>query len=162
MPLVNSVLNLKHGHATTRNRSNEYKIWEHMKARCYRATGDHFEGYGARGITVCDRWLNGENGKTGFECFYEDMGPRPSKKHSINRKDNDGPYHPDNCSWATGKEQQRNTRGNRVVVVDGESMPLVVACERYGANYFLVHNRLSRGWPITRALVELPYGRAAA
>jgi hypothetical protein len=83
-----------------------------MKERCLRPLHKSFARYGGRGIKVCDRWLNGEGGKSGFECFLVDMGLRPSMNHSIDRyPDNDGNYEPGNCRWATTAEQHWNQRG---------------------------------------------------
>lgn len=91
--------------------TTEYRAWSNMICRCEYKNSSKFKYYGGRGITVCMRWRVGVRGKSGFECFYEDMGRRPSPKHSIDRyPDNDGNYTPGNCRWATQQQQLLNRR----------------------------------------------------
>ena len=97
--------------------TREYSVWKTMKARCNNPQSKNFVRYGARGITVCKRWA------TSFENFIADMGPRPSAKHSIERKDNSKGYTPENCCWATATAQARN-RGpakNKTIQIVGVS-----------------------------------------
>ena len=81
-----------------------YHTWHGMIDRCYNKENNNYKNYGERGVTVCDRWRNS------FENFVTDMGEKPSAKHSIDRRDNDGNYEPSNCRWATKNEQTSNTR----------------------------------------------------
>lgn len=94
----------KHGANTRGFTKPEWRAWQNIKKRCYYDKDVQYEGYGMRGITVCDRWLNS------FENFYADMGDRPSPKHSIDRIDTSGNYEPDNCKWSTASEQIINQR----------------------------------------------------
>jgi hypothetical protein len=99
-----------HGYSQT----PEYQIWRLMKRRCYNPKNKDYHNYGARGITVCERW------KDSPASFIEDMGQRPSAKHSIDRIDSNGNYEPSNCRWATMAEQQNNKR--TCVMINGLSM----------------------------------------
>lgn len=92
--------NATHGKSGT----PEYKIWKSMKARCSNPKAKHYDSYGGRGITVCDRWLDS------FENFLEDMGERPTSEHSIERLDVNGGYDLGNCKWLEFSFQARNKR----------------------------------------------------
>jgi len=120
--------------------SAEYHAWQRIKDRCGKPSHHKYKLYGGRGIKVCDRWL------VSFLNFWADMGPRPSLKHSIERIDNDGDYSPENCRWATRKEQARNTRRNRWVTFRGERVLLIDLAPRLGIKLPTLYWRLQHGW----------------
>jgi hypothetical protein len=86
--------------------SPEYRAWVHMKHRCLCKTGRQYADYGGRGITVDPAWMN-------FATFLADVGRKPSRKHSLDRRDNDKGYDKANCRWALPHEQQNNRRKRR-------------------------------------------------
>jgi predicted nucleic acid-binding Zn-ribbon protein len=136
-----SEVNTNHGQSN----SKEYRIWSHMKTRCYNLNSQYYHRYGGRGISVCDRWLNS------FENFYADMGECP-EGYSIDRIDNDKGYCPENCRWATRTEQQNNKSDNVVLTIYGKTMSLNDWCRDTGQNYMTVYGRLKRGWTPEEAI----------
>lgn len=133
------------------DRTSEYTIWVSMKSRCNPDTV-RSEWHGKRGITVCDRWLS-------FSNFLSDMGPRPSKKHSLDRINNDGDYCPENCRWATNSEQMHNRRDNVYLELHGDRKQLSEWVELTGLNRETIRTRLRKGWSEEAALTTPVYGR---
>ena len=129
--------------------SEEYRLWNGMKTRCYNENRDAYKNYGGRGIRVCDRWLDPENG---FLNFLEDMGERPYTDLSIDRIDVNGNYCPENCRWATLTEQSRNKRTNRNYTAFGKTQCLLDWAAEYCISYSTLRCRLAKGMPIEDAL----------
>jgi hypothetical protein len=133
-----------HGMFDTR----EYACWRNMISRCTLPGADRKKRYFHRGIKVCERWLGS------FESFYADMGPRPSDKHSIERKDNDGDYGPDHCEWAVRTKQTRNRNTSKLITHNGETHSLAEWAERLGFNYKTIFRRLSVGEDFASAIAR--------
>ncbi len=102
-----------HGHGKPNQHTRTYDTWMNMRQRCNNPKNTNYYKYGARGITVCDRWMKS------FVDFLADMGERP-KDHTLDRIDNNLGYFPENCKWATVKEQSRNTRRNKWYEFNGK------------------------------------------
>lgn len=121
-----------------KTRLSEYYIWNSMKQRCFNTNCNAYKDYGARGITMCDRWKV-------FENFYADMGERPSKKHSIDRIDNNSNYEPGNCRWATAKEQGCNRRNTLLLTFRGKAMTVAEFAQLCGRTTDSVYMALRKG-----------------
>lgn len=118
----------------------EYRCWQTMRLRCHEPSNPAYKDYGARGITVCDRWRDSP------ENFLADMGPKPSPAHELDRRDNDKGYSPDNCRWVTRSVNDRNRRSNRMIEYMGETHALAHWCERFGISGDTAWRRLAAGW----------------
>lgn len=116
--------------------TKEWRTWKGLKERCLRKEHKNYFQYGGRGIYVCDRWLKS------FENFYSDMGARPSPRHTIDRIDNDGPYSPENCRWATRQEQVDNQEKTKWVEYNGERKTISEWAKRLGMNRHTLWQRL--------------------
>lgn len=118
-----------------------------MKSRCTNPSNRQWADYGGRGITVCQRWADS------FEAFLEDMGPRPSAKHQIDRTNNDRGYEPGNCRWVLSKTNNSNKRSNRIIEFQGQARTLTEWARQIGIGEPTLWIRLSDlGWSVERAL----------
>jgi hypothetical protein len=128
----------------------EYAIYHGMLHRCYAPRCKEFHLYGGRGIAVCPRWL----GPGGFDRFFQDLGPRPFPRASINRLDNDGHYEPGNVVWADQRTQTRNKRNNHRLTHVGRTMALSAWAEKLGMLPGTLSRRLLKGWSVEDALTR--------
>lgn len=119
---------------------SEYNSWSGMKQRCYYKKHIDYHNYGGRGIFVCPEWSD-------FHKFYDDMGPKPSPEHSIERADTDGPYSKENCSWENREVQANNKRVCVYVTMNGKTQTLTQWCRELSINVYTVNKRINRsGW----------------
>lgn len=126
-----------------------YAVWQAMLQRCENPNAQSYENYGARGISVCEKWHK-------FEGFFADMGNRPSG-YSLDRIDNDGDYCKENCRWAVTKQQANNQRRNRCIDFNGERLTLSEWADRTGLGWSTIRNRLDQyGWSVEKALTTPP------
>lgn len=136
-----------HGHGTS-----EYYSWKHMKRRVLDEKNPCYKDYGGRGITICSEWLK-------FDNFLADMGPKPSKGHSIERENNNLGYCKSNCKWASAKEQANNKRNNRRVTINGQTKTLAQWAESIGIGKSTLHHRIGKlGWSLEDAISK-PIGK---
>lgn len=120
-----------------------------MLLRCGSPKHVAYANYGGRGITVCDRW------KTSVANFIEDMGPRPSPLHELDRIDNNKGYEPANCRWLDRRGQARNRRSNRLLTINGQTRTVAEWAEISGTPATVISKRLSANWPDEVAVFKL-------
>ncbi|WP_124965859.1 hypothetical protein [Trabulsiella odontotermitis] len=144
----------KHGELVGGTVSSEYICWSNMKQRCQNDRNPEYKNYGARGISVCDRW------RDSFETFLSDMGRKPTPDHSIDRIDVDGDYEPSNCRWTTIKKQNDNKRQSVMITAFGETLSVTSMAKKYGINPTTLSYRLKFVSP-EHALTKTKYKRGA-
>jgi hypothetical protein len=140
---------MTHGQSNT----PEHAAWRRMHSRCYNSRVPSFPCYGGRGISVCRQW----HGADGFIRFAHDMGQRPSSRHSLDRIDNNGNYAPDNCRWATMREQALNRRTANIIEANGVRRHLTEWATMLGASVETIRGRLRRGWSPEEAVTAPPF-----
>ncbi len=129
--------------------TGEYHSYNGMIARCYNTNLKRYKDWGGRGISVCERWLES------FENFYEDMGPKPSNGYTIERIDNNGNYTPENCIWATQKEQGRNQRTNVHITYNNITLTVSEWSEKLGIKAATIYARVRKGKSPEECLKEV-------
>lgn len=132
-----------HGLTAGGKRKSTWIAWQSMRARCFNGKAKDYPRYGGRGITVCERWLK-------FENFLADMGECPIGL-TLDRKNNNGNYEPENCQWATRVEQQNNRRNNRYLVSNGVSKSAREWEKELGLSKGAIQHRLKAGWSMESA-----------
>lgn len=123
-----------------------YKTYRGMVSRCYNKHHPSYHRYGERGIKVCDRWLKS------FENFLKDVGGKPNKNYTLDRKDNDGHYEPSNCRWATQKQQCNNFSNNHIVEYENKEYTISELADKIGVKQNTLTYRLRRGWSLHEAV----------
>jgi len=124
-----------------------HRAWTSIRMRCENTSSPKYENYGGRGIRVCDSWHS-------FENFLADMGQPPSASHSIDRINNDGDYAPDNCHWATHKEQSRNKTTSHNITFNGKTQCIRSWEDDIGMVAGTLAARIRRGWSVEDAITR--------
>lgn len=135
-----------HGHANRGKLSPTYQTWYNMLTRCTNMQFKQWASYGGRGISVVRRWYL-------FANFLADMGERPDGTTLDRYPDKDGNYCPENCRWATPREQANNTRRNRILSYDGRIQTLSEWAREIGISCCGLRDRLEKlGWTTAEAV----------
>lgn len=128
------------------NRGRIYHIWARMKERCYNPQDKSYCDYGGRGIVICEEWMFFDN----FYWWAINHGYKPNL--SIDRKDVNDIYKPDNCRWVSRKVQSNNKRNNRLITYNGRTMTLTQWANEVGIKPHTLRKRIEMGWSIEKAL----------
>jgi hypothetical protein len=141
-----SPINKTHGESGL-NITVEYRCWQHIKTRCTNPRCKEYKNYGGRGIKICERWMK-------FENFLEDMGRR-EKGMTIDRKDVNGDYCPENCTWSNWITQSRNKRNSVFLNLNGENKTLAEWSDISGIKRTTLWMRLFKyGWTLEKAIIK--------
>ena len=124
------------------SKTAEYKAWSKMKERCYSKNYDFYKSYGGRGISVCAKW------KDSFMAFYNDMGEKPSKRHQLDRRDNDGNYEANNCRWVLPVVNQHNRSNSKLSIEDYKNI-----VELYESGK-LSQNKIAKKYNVNSSLIS--------
>lgn len=140
---------IKHGLTRKGKHHPLYNLWADMRARCHNPSEPAFPNYGGRGIVVDPRWED-------FAAFVVDMGERPTGM-TLERIDNDGPYSPSNCRWATRGEQANNRRSNVFLTHEGRTQTIAQWAREARISVRAMWERTQYlGWSMDRAMAEPP------
>jgi len=153
---IPNLKNRRHGHtAGDKKTSPTYMSWRAMMQRCYDEPNVDYHNYGGRGIVVCERW------RESFENFLVDMGERPTGMTLDRFPDTSGNYEPNNCRWATAREQASNKRNNVLLMHNGEMKTGSQIAREIGMKPTVFLCRLEKGWSLERAILQ-PLRRSPA
>ncbi|SQC67333.1 hypothetical protein [Listeria fleischmannii] len=140
-------VNLTHGYS---NKERLYWTWKGMKARCYNTNNTRYQHYGGKGVIVCDAWRYDYQNfrRWALDNYYED-------DLTIDRIDNNGDYCPENCRWATSKEQANNQSRNRILKYKDKTMTMSQWADYLDITYGTMNSRIQRKWSMER-IVNTP------
>jgi hypothetical protein len=147
---INALCAYFHNRTHGMRKTKEYKSWDSIKQRCFNPKHKSYHQYGGRGIIICEEWRHS------FEAFFAEIGPAPSKQHSVDRIDNSRGYEPGNIRWATASQQCRNKRGNTILTAFGETKLLCdwEVDKRLSVTRFSFQKRMEAGWPLECAILH--------
>lgn len=134
--------NETHGECGSKNgKTREYVTWRDMLARCEQPSSRNYKWYGEKGIKVCKRWHD-------YRAFLKDMGRKPTPKHTLDRIDPDGDYCPENCRWATPKEQAMNKKSTTIIEWNGEKDSITGWAKRLDMVVPVIKRNYEMGLPL--------------
>lgn len=139
---------IRHGHNRAGMATPEYRTWAGVKRRCLNPHDRAYKAYGGSGITICKAWADS------FAQFLQDMGAKPSPKHTIDRIDNNKGYEQGNCRWATPEQQWNNTSRNVWLEYQGQRKTVRQWATHLGITYQTLYRRIEMGWSVQRAFEQ--------